>query len=186
MKKYLTIIFFGIITLSFSIINIGCDEFNNFPVNIPISKQIDATGTNNDISGTGDYCIDKDSEIYQDHYGKIKSLTFIQAAYRTKSVTASGIAAPNLQGDIVITIKDQFGGLLFKVTIPNVNPSDYITKAIVLSLTQTQIQNMNEYCGDLNNTCFNATIEVLNITGGTPVYDVKGIVDMVFEADTEL
>ena len=147
MKKYLNIILLGIIAISFSIINLGCDEFNNFPVNIPISKQIDATGTNNNIFGTGDYCIDKDSETYQNYNDKIKSLSFIQAAYRTKSITASGVAAPNLQGDIVVTVNDQFGGLLFKVTIPNSNPSDYINKAIVLSLTQIEIQKMNEYCG---------------------------------------
>ncbi len=40
MKKYLIILLAGLITISFAFINIGCDEFNNFPVNIPISKQI--------------------------------------------------------------------------------------------------------------------------------------------------
>ena len=55
-----------------------------------------------------------------------------------------------------------------------------------MSLNQNQIQLMNTYFGSLQNTCFNATIEVKNITGGTPTYEVKGIIDMVFEADTEL
>jgi hypothetical protein len=186
MKKYLNILLFLIIAISFTIINIGCDEFNNFPVNIPISKQIDATGSNNNIFGTGDYCIDQESKTFQDFREKTKSLTFIQAAYRTKSVTANGIAAPNLNGDIVITVRKENTDLLFTVTIPNTNPSDYINKAFVLSLNQNQIQLMNTYFGSLQNTCFNATIEVKNITGGTPTYEVKGIIDMVFEADTEL
>ncbi len=186
MKKYLIILLAGLITISFAFINIGCDEFNNFPVNIPISKQIIATGNNNSISGTGNYCIDQESSTFIDFKEKTKSLTFIQAAYRTKSVTASGVAAPNLIGDIIVSVKSQFGPTLFSVTIPNVNPSDYINKALVLTLTQNEIQAMNGYFGNLQNTCFNGVIEVQNITGGIAPYEVIGVIDMVFEADTEL
>ncbi len=185
MKKYLLIIT-GIIALSFAFINIGCDSFNNFPVNIPISKQIIATGNGNYISGTGNYCIDQESDTFIEFRDKTKSLTFIQAAYRTKSVTASGVAAPNLKGDIVVTVETQLGTTLFSITIPNANPSDYINKAFVLSLNQTEIQAMNDYFGNLQNTCFNGIIEVKNITGGTAPFEVTGVIDMVFEADTEL
>ncbi len=71
---------------------------------------------------------------------------------------------------LVVTVKSQFGPTLFSVTIPNVNPSDYINKAFVLTLTQNEIQAMNDYFGNLQNTCFNGTIEVQNITGGIAPY----------------
>ena len=57
----------------------------------------------------------KNLNTFQDFREKTKSLTFIQAAYRTKSVTANGIAAPNLNGDIVITVRKENTDLLFTV-----------------------------------------------------------------------
>ena len=172
MKKYLNIILAVTVAIAFAVINFGCDEFNNFPVNIPISKQIVATGNNTIAFGEGDFCLDK--------------LTFIQAAYRTRTVTANGISAPNLKGDLVITVKTELKSLLFTITLSNVNPSDYINKAIPLSLNQNQIQAINAYVGNLNNTCFNESIEVQNISGGNPPYVITGVIDMVFEGDAKL
>ena len=186
MKKYLNIILAITVAIAFAVINFGCDEFNNFPVNIPISKQIVATGNNTIAFGEGDFCLDKDSQSYKDFRDKFSKLTFIQAAYRTRTVTANGISAPNLKGDLVITVKTELKSLLFTITLSNVNPSDYINKAIPLSLNQNQIQAINAYVGNLNNTCFNESIEVQNISGGNPPYVITGVIDMVFEGDAKL
>ncbi len=186
MKKKFNILLSLIIAASFIFVFNGCDEFNNFPVNFPISKTIVASGSNTTISGSGPICLNKDSQTFQDYQDKIKGLKFIQAAFRIDSVTASGISAPNLKGDIVITLNNQNNLPLFSVKISNINPSDYINKVLVLSLTQNQIQAMNAYISNLNNTCFYGSMEVQNITGGNPPFTIVGVIDMVFEADTEL
>ena len=186
MKKELYILLLIIITSTFVFINSGCDVFNNFPINIPVSKSFAAYGNSSTVSGSGPICLNEDSPTYRDYKDKIKSLTFIQAAFRFDSVIASGISAPNLKGDFIITVSGENYSELFSIKINNINPTDYINKAYVLPLNQNQSQSINSYISNLNNTCLLGKVEISNITGGNSPFLITGVIDMVFEADTEL
>jgi hypothetical protein len=174
-----------IIAISISVLALftfsACDKFESFPINIPISVEVFASGSSSTITETKSFCLDADSPIYQDYQDKIQSLTFLQAAYRTLAVSSA-----NLQGNIRVKLETQAGLPLFDVVISNVKPSDYINNPLVLNLTQAQIQAINAYISILSNKCFRATVSVENISGATAPYSLTGVVDVVMEADTKL
>jgi len=190
MTKYLKSAVLVSAVLFFSLTN-GCDAFESFPINIPFTIDVFATGNDNGASGTGAGCLETGSETYQDYKDKIKSLTFVEAAYRTDSVKINGQSTNNLTCDINITVRILGGAQLFSYTVTGVNPSIYILKPLVLQLKDFELDAVRIYLESFQdqNICFDATYSLSNISGGgTPpnVYSVKGFVDFVLEAETEL
>jgi hypothetical protein len=179
MKKLIN--FLPILLAAISFTFYSCDEFETLPLNIPISKEITTTGTNTVIVEVENICFDADSPTYLDYKEKIKSLTFLEAAWRTKSVSAG------LQGNITLQIRTGNGTVVFSKTIPGVNPAAYQSpnQPYVFQLTEQEIDLINAYIESLNSLCFEATATV-QVTGGTSPYQLVGIVDMIFEAETEL
>lgn len=185
MNKYLKPGFLALAVLFFSLSN-GCDAFESFPINIPFTITFTATGNNSPITGgpqTG--CMDSQSETYQDYKDKIQSLTFVEAAYRTISVSAGN---QNMTGNINVTIRIPGGSTLFSYTMNNVKPADYISTPFVLQLNESELTAIRNYLQLFESTtmCFEATYTLSNITGGTAPYTVVGAVDFVLEAETEL
>jgi len=179
--KALVVVF--AIVLSF--VSNSCDKFDTFPLNIPFSVTITTQGSNNPSTSSSQYCLSQ-SETYQDYVEDIEKLTFVEAAWRTDSVkNISG-------GDVEITVRIVGGATLFQETLTNINPSDYKSPnaPFVLSLSATEIQALNDYLNSyLNspNQCLEAEIKA-TIKSPLPVTTVylRGIVDMVVEAETKL
>jgi hypothetical protein len=173
--------------LFFSITN-GCDAFESFPINIPFTIEFTAEGSSSPIIDAGGGCLDTGSDTYQDYKNKINSLTFVEAAYRTISVKANNQNTTSLNCDITVTISIPGGAQLFSYTLSDVNPSSYISTPFVLQLTEDQLTAIRNYLAlfETTNMCFDASYTLSNITGGTPPYEVKGAVDFVLEAETEL
>jgi len=174
-------VFLLLLTLTWN----GCDEFNSLPLNIPFSINVHLQGSGSSLSDSSEpYCLNTDSDTYNEYRDKIKSLHFIEAAYRTKSVVPA-----DLSGDITVTLRDDSGNELFRYVIPNATPADYMkpNSPYILQLTQDQIDFINQYLDNFLNSgaCFSTTVTVDNITGNPP-YSIEGAVDMVIEADTEL
>lgn len=183
MKKYFIRISSSLLFLSLILIFNGCDEFNSLPLNIPFTLKVHLEGSNTELSDSIFYCLSTDSEIYTENRDKIKSLHFVEAAYRTLSVTPA-----DLSGDIDVTLKDGNDNELFHSLIKDAVPADYMkpNSPFILKLTQEQIDLLNEYLNSLLNegACFTAKVAVNNISGKSP-YSIDAAIDMVIEADME-
>lgn len=185
MKKYIkpALLIFTVLIFSF---NNGCDAFESFPINMPFTIEFEASGTTSPITDNGVGCLETNSETYQEYRDKINSLTFVEAAYRTISLNPGN---QNITADINVNVRVPGGATLFNYTIQNVRPADYIPTALVLQLTEPELNAIRSYLELFESTpsmCFEATYTLSNITGGTAPYTVKGAVDFVLEAETEL
>mgnify|MGYP005842312959 CR=1 FL=1 len=172
-----------IIIASIAFVNTSCDKFETFSINIPFSLKVITQGSNNPSVSSSIYCLNE-SSTYQDYVKDIKKLTFIEAAWRTDSV--KNIAA----GTVKVTMRIVGGPTLFQTTIAGTNPAAYLSPnaPFVLILTGTEIEALNTYFNNyLQNPdqCLQATVEV-TVTNGTAPYYLRGIIDMVVEAETEL
>jgi len=182
MNKILrTFVVVFIVALSF--VNTSCDKFDTLPLNVPFSVTIVTQGNNNPSSSSSTYCL-TESSTYQDYVEDIQKLTFIEAAWRTDSV--KNIAA----GTIKVTVRVVGGATLFQKTIAGTNPSAYLSPnaPYVLALSETEIEALNTYLNNYlqnPNQCLQATVEA-TVTTGTAPYYLRGIIDMVVEAETKL
>jgi len=184
MKKYilhnLLFVFAAIAVFTY----LSCDKFDTFPLNIPMSVEIISQGSNSPIVESEVFCLNNDQE-FQEYRDKMKKVTFIEAAWRTKAVSA------NLQGNITLSLRDGNGNLLFTKTLPGADPAAYKApnQPYVLTLSANEIQLINTYLEQVfsqgnQSFCFQATATITATSGSTP-YLVDGFVDVVFEAETQ-
>jgi hypothetical protein len=178
MKKYIyntiTAIFIIFTAVSFN----ACDEFNTFPINIPISFEFTATGSDSQFD-SGQYCLEQ-SDVYQDYQENVKSLSYIEAAYRTIS-----ISDPSVQGTINVQVLNTVTNtVIINFTLSSFRPADYISTPLILNVDQSQIDVFNTYLNSLplNAKCFRV---IVTITGVSGTQTLNGAVDAVFEAETE-
>ncbi len=180
MKKYLfnfLIILIAIVPLSFN----GCilDALNTLTQNIPITQEFNVTSSLPSYSQSETIDL-SNSSTYQRFSDKIQSIKFLQAEFRTKSVTPSDLSA-----NVSITLKDNNGNLLFTYPLGQIKPSDYQNTPYQLSLTSSQINVINDYLSILSNKVFVATISFTNITSSQLTYTINGVIDIVFTMNTK-
>lgn len=171
------VVFFAV---ALSFVSNSCDKFDTFPLNIPFSVTIITQGSNNPSTASSQLCL-SESSTYQDYVNDIQKLTFVEAAWRTDSV--KNITT----GTVKVTVKVSGGAVLFQKTLAGTNPSDYVSTPYVLSLSASEIQALNDYLNSyLNNPnqCLEASVEA-TVTSGTIPYYLRGIVDIVVEAETK-
>jgi hypothetical protein len=180
MKKYILHLFLLLFAAAASFTFLSCDKFDTLPLNIPMSVEIVTQGSDSPIEESETFCLNND-ENFQKNREKMKQVTFIEAAWRTKSVSA------NLVGTIELKLKDANGNQLFSKTLPGANPAAYMSpnKPYVLALSANEIGFINAYLEQIfsqgnQNFCFEATAAVTVTSGSTP-YLVDGYVDVVFE-----
>lgn len=168
--------FVTVFVITFAFANISCDKFDTLPLNIPFSFNFSASGSNSQYD-SGNYCFDVNSETFKENQDKIKKITFIEAAYRTKT-----ISDPALQVTLNIRVLNSVTNTeLINFSIQNFKPGDYTTKPLVLTFDQTQVQALNAYL--VSNKCLRA---IITHTGNFGSQSITGSVDMVLEAETEL
>jgi len=178
MKKYIyntiTAIFIIFTAVSFN----ACDEFNTFPINIPISFEFTATGSNS-VFNSGQYCLEQ-SDVYQDYQDKVQSISYVEAAYRTISISDATV-----QGTINVQVFNTVTNtIIINFTLSNFRPADYISTPLILNIDQSQINVFNTYLNNLpqNAKCFRVIVTITGISG---TQSLNGAVDVVFEAETE-
>ncbi len=182
MKRYIiriALVVFGVTMLSFN----GCilDAFDHIPLNVPVTIPISTSGSGNILYGSGTYCLDENSDVFKDYQDNINSVRFVQAAYRTKSVS------PGLEGDLTIAVKDSSGNPLFTLTYNNVKPADYMApnQPLILNLNQNQVQALDQYLQTFVGQCLTGEVTI-HVTGGQSPYNLDAMVDFVLETDTNL
>lgn len=183
MKKYIRPFVLGFAALLAFNFN-GCilDAFDTLTQGFPVSQEVtisDPTGLLTSFQNSSTINLD-DSDFYSENQDKIKKIELVKIAYRTKNVTPA-----NMEGDIVITVKQSNNTVLFSKSIPNASPADYINTPYELQLTQSEIQLVNAYIGILSNKTFTATIEVNNVTPSGPK-TLTAVIDVVFEMEYDL
>ncbi len=174
------------LSLFLAITLVSCDivdSLKKYPVNIPISVAFSSSGSNTIVAEGGTHCLTNE-DAYQEYEDKINSVKLVKMAYRTTSFSPS-----SLQGNVSVSVKNDFGVTLFTHTIPNVKPGDYINTPYELQLTNTEIQAVNTYLknslAENGGLCLSASLNV-NVTSGGTTNSIAGYVDIVFEAEAEL
>jgi hypothetical protein len=179
-----TSVFVFAIALSF--ISNSCDKFDTLPLNVPFSVAVTTGGSSNPTAANPvTYCLSS-SETYSDYVEDIEKLTFVEAAWRTVSV--SNIT----EGDVTVTVRILGGAILFQKTLSGINPASYMSpnSPFVLSLTAAEIDALNSYLETYRANpgaapCLQASVSAF-VTTGTAPYSLSGIVDMVVEAEIKL
>ncbi|MGE5456833.1 MAG: hypothetical protein ACM3RX_00605 [Methanococcaceae archaeon] len=181
MKKYfLNIVFVLAFAAGLSLQGCILDDFDTLTQNIPFSRSFVASGSATDVSRTESFSLG-DSETYNSYRDKIRSIKFIQAAFRFNSTSS-----PNLKGDLLLVLKTRAGAELFTYRSQNINPNNFITTPLILKLTQSEIQNLDTYISITGNRDFVASFSISNISGGSAPYSVSGVMDIVFEMTSDL
>lgn len=164
----------------------GCDIINKLPINVPITFNFQLAGSG--LSDTRIICL-SESETYLDYKGDVKKLSLLRIIYRTDAEDSS-VVPEQIQGFFQVVVKrGDNGEELINTQVPNLKPIDYKKPNLPyeLSLTAEEIASVNQFLNlNLTNTpCFEATVTLLNITGGSPPYYLNGHVDVLIEAEVE-
>lgn len=182
MKKKLNIFFYALI-LSSTIIFVSCDQFENVFLNLPISKEITATGNGPDIFERETICF-TDYDSFNDNADDIEEIKYVTSAFFTINATAG------LQGTGIIATLYRGDGTtqLFSFTMPSAVADDYKNNPLKLTLNQQQIDLLNNYLANYKtNNCFVAELRVANVTGTSgPPYSITGKFEMVVELKVKL
>jgi hypothetical protein len=178
--KKIGLVFIGI---SLFFLN-SCDELSQLTLNIPLPIEFYTSGTNTSLSETEYFCLSSYEE-WRDNQDDVESAKFLTASYWTLDAT------PNLRGDLSFSLYNDFGGLLFTVSMGNVRAADYINTPYELQLNESQIQVLDNYLMDLaaQDKCFQSVLSISNITGDTNIqgqFELSGKVEIVLETEVNV
>jgi len=167
--------FVVVFAVALSFVSNSCDKFDTFPLNIPFTIYFTAVGSNQYDSGN--YCLEDSSETFKDYKEEIEKLTYVEAAYRTISITDTSIQV-NLNIKVMnVTTNTE----IINYSVDNFKPANYGSNPFVLGFDQNEIQNLNSYL--VNNQCFRL---IVTHNGMSSNQTVEGAVDIVLEAETKL
>lgn len=164
----------------------GCDQLENFEVNIPIEVTFHVSGDNAaDASETITFCLNQYDE-WNDNKENLQSVKYLKAAYWTM-----GYSPAALMGTISFALYDNSGTLLISGTLPNVSPGDYINSPLEFELTSIQVEAFNTYLSEIRNSedpscmvpSFTAVGSITGVSGTTGLYDLAGKVELVLAAE---
>lgn len=179
MKKFIksSLLAFTLIT---SIVMNGCDVFENFLFNVPLSYQFESSGLS--LFDSGSACLEED-DTFNDVKDKINSITFVEGY-----IAVLNINPPEIQGNATLTLRggsDQSGPILIQYELNNVRPADYPPESpLKLDLDQAQIQIVNDYLANESNPrCFFGTFEVTDIQNGGTSNSITIRLDVLFNVD---
>lgn len=170
-------------TVASAILLNGCDIFENFLFNVPISFTFEDSGLN--LFDSGSACLE-DNETYNDNKDKINSISFVEGYIAVLNVNPD-----SLRGSIRINIHggtSEAGPLLIEYELIDVEPSDYSPNSpLKLQLDANDIQNLNGYFADKSNPrCFFASFEVADVQNISLSNSISVRVDLLFLVDADL
>ena len=108
--------------VALSFVSNSCDKFDTLPLNVPVSLNL-LPASGNPTFNSGNYNLDS-SKTYNDYKDDIEKLTYVEAAYRTKSVRIFSFNLP-LHLDVQV-INAVTSVPIINFTLNGFKPSDYI------------------------------------------------------------
>jgi hypothetical protein len=181
MKKLYTLLLFAFIVIA-AITEQGCDILNNLFLDQPLKQTIVVkSGSGSDIKDIKTFSL-SDYDAFDDNVESIESLTYVSAAYFTEDYS------PGLTGtNIVVTLyagDGTDGPLVWSVTIPFGQASDYVKKPYKIKLTPDEIAEFNKYLADYeNNDTYTAELKVENVSGDSTPYSLTGRVEIIVQME---
>jgi hypothetical protein len=162
---------------------ISCDKFENLFLNLPLKKEITASGNGPNIFERETFCL-SDYDSFNDNIDDIEEIKYVTSAFFTVSSTSG------LQGSqIIATLYEEDGFTpLFSITLPTGVADDYINNPLEIQLTPQQIDVLNAYLAEYQtNDCFVAELSVANVFGSVgPPYSITGQFEIVVEMKLKL
>jgi hypothetical protein len=162
----------------------GCDIFENFLFNLPVSVTIISSGTTNP-SGSQTFKLDT-VQTYQDYKDKLNSIVYVEAYIKTQSITDTSIRG---NGSFRLYAGTNSGGqLLAEHVANNIRPADYMSPnpAYKVELTPAQITAINQALAD-DVTEFYGEYSVAITSGGlNPPNVITVRIDILFQVDADL
>jgi hypothetical protein len=149
--KYL---FLVLITIT-AFLSQSCDILENFFLNLPLKQGITSTGTGTTVAGSETVYL-SDYDAYVDNIDEIENVKYLAALYRTlprgenpSPPPDSLDLTPGLVGeDILVTVTDGDGNLVFTRTLPTAAAEDYLETPYEVVLTGDEITLLNQYLAD--------------------------------------
>lgn len=150
--------------LSLFLLN-ACDPFEDYFINLKMDQEFQLIGVGPNIEQQIDFCL-SDYDDYNDNSDKIERIKYMDAAYITLD------ASENLSADNLILKLYQADGntLLFEYRLPSFVASDYKNKPLLIQLSQTDKDNLNNYLSNHRiNNCFKAILLAENVQSNNPL-----------------
>jgi len=188
MNKFYRIIFLSLLSVLI-LSNQGCDILNNYFLNLPLKQDVTATGSNTTISQSETVYL-SDYDAYVDNVDNIVNINYLAALYRTLNLPE---LTPDLEGsDIVVTVTDGDGTIVFTRSLPTAVAADYIDTPYEVELNSAELALMNQYLQDFRDPVkreslsFTGTITMSDVTASEgPPYTLTGQVEILLELELE-
>lgn len=179
--KKITIILIPILMLFIT----SCDDLNNLALNVPVEVPFSVSGSETNLNESVEFSLSQ-AEAWRENQDDINSAKFLTASYWTLEGTSS-----NLEGDLTFSLYNNVGSLLFSYDFGRIVASDYVTNALQMQLTDSQIAAFDNYLNNLSNNdaSFRAEVTVSNISGNTNTsgnFVLNGKVEIVLETDVNV
>ena len=181
MKKLYTLLLFAFIVIA-AITEQGCDILNNLFLDQPLKQTIKTEGSSNDIKEIKTFSL-SDYDAFDDNIENIVGITYMSAAYFTETYSDS------LTGkNIIVTLYagfDDSGPVVWSVTIPFGQASDYVKKPYKIKLTPDEIAEFNRYLADYEkNDTYTAELKVESVNDDDgPPYSLTGRIEIIVQME---
>ena len=165
----------------------GCDQLENFELNIPFEINFTVSGDDAaDDSETIEFCLNQYDE-WNDNKDRIVGVRYLKAAYWTVDYSPT-----TLKGTISFALYDKDDNILMERTLQNVSPGEYEEPTpYEFELSNEEIDNFNAYLSSIRTTedpscqnhSFKAIGSISGLTGTTGDYMVEGKVKLILAAE---
>lgn len=155
----------------------GCDQFDDFSVNVPLALTfIDSTSTDT-ITKVGIYDLDENS-VYQEYRERIEDFEFVEAKY-----IVTDIDPEDLTGHIELTVRqdDENGNILIR-TERIFEPETDLNTSYSFEMTPEEITFFNNYLIAAGSKVFWGQAHITNIEGSSEKKEVTVKVHILLKA----
>ncbi len=176
MKILKIIITFGVLASMFFMT--GCDQFENFSVNVPLTITFNESTQNSTINRVESYDLDNNS-VYNEYKDRIENFEFVEARY-----VVTEIDPADLTGDIVLTVRrdDEDGHVLFTAE-RTFDPETDLNTSYDFVLTAEEISFFNSYLMATGGSkVFWGEADITNIEGSSETKEVTVKVHLLLKA----
>lgn len=146
--------------------NYSCDPFDDVYLTLSMDLEFDVVGGGTSFFKEDSLCL-SDFDDYNDNNDNIEEIKYITSIYMTL-FSPDSLSAQNLT---LTLYKSDKNSSLFRYVIPNFVSAKYINDPLEISLSQTEINDINNYLlKPTEDKCFYATISASNVVADSSIY----------------